>query len=149
MKDIHNDFAHAVVLAPAVRTASATGATVDRQGFESVEFVAHVGVGGITFTGTNKLELVMEHSDDGSAWSACAGADVLGETQTVASGVVHAITAEHAAAAVYNFGYVGGKRYCRLSDTRGGTHATGTATAIAAVKGHAKATPGVTTAIAG
>lgn len=150
MKDQSSDYAFAVGLTAAVRTADATGATVDRFGYDAVTHELLVGVGGITFDATNKIEVTMEHSDDGSSWSDVTEDDVNGaESATVTSGIVKTFDEAHAAAAVYAFDYTGPKRYSRLSLDFSGTHGTGTATSAVARLGEARTSPGITTAIAG
>ena len=84
-----------------------------------------VGVGGITFSGTNKVEFVLTHSDDNSTYTNVATADVLG-AGTVTSGIIKSLIAAHATAAAYRFGYIGGKRYLKLLADFSGTHGTGT-----------------------
>jgi energy-converting hydrogenase Eha subunit H len=135
MKDLFSKLLPFLVMSAAVRTATANGATVDLNGFQGVLFQALVGIGGITFTTTNKISLVMEESDNDSDWSAVDGADIQGAS-SVANGIVKAIVAEHAAGAVYNYGYLGSKRYVRLNAVYGGTHSTGTPIGIVAVKGN-------------
>lgn len=142
MKDNYNKGVATHGWVAAVATADVTPITIDRAGFESVTFHAYVGVGGITFDATNKLALKMEHSDDGSTWSNVALADVLGAA-AVTDGVVKDWTAAKAAASVHSFGYIGGKRYSRLTPDFSGTHGTGTAVACVVVKGHPEISPAV------
>lgn len=137
MRDMASNTAVRNVVTPIIATTTPTVISVDRQGFDSVTFAVHLGAGGITFTGTNRLDLIMEHSDNNSSWSAVTAAkDHVGRTATVTSGIVASYIAAKAAASVDKYGYVGGKRYVRLTPTYGGTHATGTATAVIAILGH-------------
>lgn len=140
MKDMQSITKLSTALVPAVRTADATGLTIDRQGYNSLTFAIMVGVGGITFDATNKIEFIMEESDDDSTWTACADAAILGVDGT-SSGIVKALVAEHAAAAVYSYGYRGAKRYARIKQDHSGTHGTGTPTAVVAVLGEPDHTP--------
>lgn len=137
MKDMHSAMTASVAIAAAVYTADQTGATIQRTGYESLEFVLSMGVGGITFTGANKIEMVIEHSDDGSAWSAVADGDVLGAT-VGAGGIVKTFDAAHVAGAQYRFGYKGAKHYARMNADFSGTHGTGTPLAVTAllINGH-------------
>ena len=127
-------------LVPAIRTGDATGTTVDRKGAQSLTFLVHVGVGGITFDGSNKIDVIMEESDDDSSWSACTDADVIGAT-SITSGIVKSFVVEHAAAAVYHYGYRGNKRYARVKLDYTGTHGTGTPTSVVGVLGHLQNSP--------
>lgn len=133
----------AVAIVPAVLDADHSGVTVDRRGFESLVFKLLAGVGGITFSGTNKVEVIMEDSDDASTWAAADAADVnLGDGVTLgAGGIVKSFIAAHAAAAAYQFGYVGSKRYARLRLDFSGTHGTGTAFAAVADLGDPAVAP--------
>lgn len=142
MRDMASNIAVRNVVTPIIATTTPTVLSVDRQGFDSVTFAVHLGAGGITFTGTNKLEIILEHSDDNSAWSAVTNPkDVVGRTSTITSGIVASYTAAKAAASVDEYGYIGGKRYVRVTPTYGGTHATGTATAVTAILGHPASAP--------
>ena len=101
MRDMVSSIALRSVVTPIIATTTPTVASVDRQGFESVTFVAHLGAGGITFTGTNKIEMILEHSDDNSAWSAVTNPkDVVGRTSTITSGIVASYVAAKAAVSV-------------------------------------------------
>lgn len=90
----------------------------------------HIGVGGITFTGTNKIEFVLTHSDD----------DVQGVTG-VTNGIVKALKTAHAAAAVTKIGYIGYRRYLKVLADFSGTHGTGTPIAVAAILGRPHSAP--------
>lgn len=139
MRDARNENYYASTLTPAVRTADASGAGVDRttNGANAITHLAHIGIGGITFDSTNKLEIVMEESDDDNTYTAVAQKDcIVDNGVTVTSGIVKAFTAAHAAAAVYAFGYRGNKRYSRLKLDFSGTHGTGTPTSLAAIHSH-------------
>lgn len=140
MRDIHNNIGIVTGIAPAVYSADTTPAAIDLLGFEAAEVVVHVGVGGITFSGTNKIEFVLTHSDDDVSYSNVALADVLG-LESVTSGIVLALTAAHAAATVTRVGYIGGKRYLKLLADFSGTHGAGTPIAATVVKGDALSRP--------
>lgn len=131
MKDIHSGMTALVALAAAALDADTNGATIDLKGYDGCLLVLNVGVGGITFSGSNKVEFILQESDDGSAWTAVADRDVIGQAATISDGIIKALTAAHAAAATYRFGYVGYKRYVRIVADFSGTH--GTATPMAAV----------------
>jgi len=130
---------------PAILTATPTAVSVDRRGFDSVTLELRTGAGGITFTGTNKLEWVVEDSDDNSTFAAITAAAIrsgTGAAITVATGgVVEAYVAAKAAASTNHYCYVGGKRYIRATPTFGGTHATGTTVGAGWVRGHPEQAP--------
>ncbi|AWI85163.1 hypothetical protein CEW88_15555 [Alloyangia pacifica] len=138
MKDLHSGMTALVAIAAATLSDDNTPPTIDLQGYNAAEVVLAVGVGGITFTGANKVEFKLTHSDDDATYEAVTAADVLGVDAVADGGIVKALTAEHAAAAAYRFGYVGGKRYLKLLADFSGTHGTGTpiAAVVLAGEGH-------------
>lgn len=140
MREMYNSLKAAIALAAATLSDDATGTAIDRLGFESLTFALSIGVGGITFTNSNKIEFVLEHSDDNSTYAAVAQKDVLGVTLAT-GGIVRALKTAHAAASMTRFGYIGDKRYVRLSADFGGTHGTGTPIAAVAILGHAHDRP--------
>jgi len=140
MKDLHSGVSVATLIGAAVLTADNTPASIDRAGFEAVEIVLAIGAGGITFSGSNKIEFVLTHSDDDTTYTNVADADLLGVTGT-ANGIIKALTSAHAAPASYRFGYKGGQRYLKLLADFSGTHGTGTPIAATAILGAAQVAP--------
>lgn len=134
MHDIHSGISVATLIGAAVLAADNTPAAVDLRGFDGAEILLAIGAGGITFSGTNKIEFVLTHSDDDSTYTAVADADMLG-VSGISSGIIKSLIAAHAAAASYRFGYKGGKRYLKLLADFSGTHGTETAIAAMVVKG--------------
>lgn len=112
----------------AVLSADNTPGAIDLAGYGSASIVLNIGVGGITFSGTNKIEFVLTHSDDNVSYANVAAADVIGDAllPVVANGIVRALTAAHAAGTVQEIGYVGSKRYLKLLADFSGTHGAGT-----------------------
>ena len=143
MKDIYNELSPAVLIGAAALDADNTPTAVDLQGFTAALVQIAVGIGGITFDATNKVEFKLTHSDDGSTYTAVADADVqLPSGQSVgAGGIVKSLTAAHAAAAVYKVGYIGGKKYLKLLADFSGTHGAPTPIAATAIRGHALRAP--------
>lgn len=133
MKDIHSAMAAVVAIGTAVLDADNTPTTIDLQGFNAAEVLLQVGVGGITFSGTNKIEFKLTHSDDDSTYTAVDQDDVLGVT-VGEGGIIKALEAAHAAAAVYRAGYIGGKRYLQLVADFSGTHGAGTPIAATVIR---------------
>jgi hypothetical protein len=140
MKDIHSDMTVVSAIGAAVLTADNTPAAIDLQGYNAAEIVLAIGVGGITFTGTNKIEFVVTHSDDDTTYSNVEDKDILG-VSGISDGIVKPLTAAHAAAACYRFGYVGGKRYLKILADFSGTHGTGTPIAAMVIKGYGHDNP--------
>lgn len=124
-KDIHSEMAVLDVLGPVSLEADNTPAAVDLKGYEAAEVVLGVGVGGVTFTTTNRIDFELSHSDDNVTYSRPVQADVLGATiadGTSGYSILKSLIAAHSAAAKYRFGYVGGKRYLKFLANFGGTH---------------------------
>lgn len=141
MKDLFHNLGIAEAIPPAEYDADNTPAAIDLLGFESALLAIHVGVGGITFSGTNKIEFKLTHSDDDSDYAAVTADDLIGLSSVGAGGIVLALTTAHAAASITRVGYVGGKRYLKLLADFSGTHGTGTPIAATVVKGHAHERP--------
>lgn len=99
----------------AARTASASGASVDRmQGlaaYRSAMLVVHVGT---VTDGTHAFKIQV--SDDNTNWTDAPAADVQGPVVSVGS------AADEQA---YTLGYVGSARYMRAASTVTGTPSTG------------------------
>lgn len=126
MKDMHSNLTVVTAIGAAVLAADNAPAAIDLQGYNSAEIVLAIGIGGITFTGANKIEFKLTHSDDDTTYDAVDASDVLGVDAVGAGGIIKALTAAHAAAASYRFGYKGGRRYLKLLADFAGTHGTGT-----------------------
>lgn len=124
--DVHSDIGAKIAIVPAVLAADNTPPAVDLDGFAAAEILLTVGVGGITFTGANKVEFKLTHSGDDNVYTAVTAEDVLGVEAVGEGGIIFALTAAHAAAAAYRFGYIGGKRYFKLLADFSGTHGSGT-----------------------
>ncbi|MEO0036686.1 MAG: hypothetical protein RLZZ501_2709 [Pseudomonadota bacterium] len=135
MRDIYSNLGVVEAIAPAVYAADTTPTAIDLAGFNGVMLALHIGVGGITFTAANKIEFILTHSDDDSAYTPVTADDVQG-VLAVASGIVKALTAAHAASDVTLIGYKGGKRFLKLLADFSGTHSTGTAIAATVIKGY-------------
>lgn len=140
MKDMHSATSALVAIAAAALAADTTPSAIDLKGFTAAEILLSVGVGGITFSGTNKVEFVLTHSDDDSTYTAVADADMLG-VSGITDGIIKSLESAHAAAAAYRFGYVGGKRYLKLQADFSGIHVIVTPIAAVLLAGHAQQQP--------
>lgn len=146
MRDLKSKVSPAALIVPAVYAADNTPPAVDLQGFDSCLILISIGVGGITFTGVNKIEFVLTHSDDNATYTNVAITDLLPDALTpgtITTGIVRSLVAAHAAATIQRLGYVGGKRYLKLLADFSGTHGTGTPMEAIALKGHANINPAV------
>ncbi len=133
MKDIHSHMKAVSVIGAVVLAADNTPVAIDRQGYEAVELLLEIGIGGITFSGTNKIEFKLTHSDDDSTYDAVTVDDMLGLASVDSGGIIKSLVAAHAAAAVYRVGYKGGRRYLKLLADFSGTHGAGTPVAATAL----------------
>ncbi|MGW1039332.1 hypothetical protein [Streptomyces sp. NPDC002547] len=97
-------------LAPAARTANASGGSVDRVagGAAFQDAVIVVSTGTIT-DGTHTI--VLEESADNSSWAAVADADLQGTEPAIVAADDNK---------VFEIGYIGAKRYVRASVTVAG-----------------------------
>lgn len=125
----------AVLITPALYAADTTPVSVDCAGFDGATVALAIGVGGITFSGTNKIEFVLEHSNDGSSWAAVTTADMIGVTVT-GSGIIRSLVAAKAAADVVFYRYQGPRQFLRLTADFSGTHGTGTGISATLIRGN-------------
>lgn len=135
MKDIHDKIEVATLIAPEVLAADNTPSGIDLAGFEAAEIILHIGVGGITFDDTNKIEFKLSHSDDGTTYEDITSTDLVGAPTVDTGGIIKSLTTVHSAATVDQYGYIGGKRYIQLLAKFSGIHGTGTPISALAIKG--------------
>lgn len=128
---------------PASYNADNTPPAVDLKGFLSALVVVGVGVGGITFDATNKVEFKLTHSDDDSTYVAVTADEViLPAGQALGSGgIIRSLVAAHAAATAVRVGYIGNKRYIKVLADFSGTHGTATPISVAVIKGDPNSSP--------
>jgi len=137
-RDQASNLSLATLVAAATLAADNTPAAVDLLDHGAATIALMIGVGGITFSGTNKVEFVLTHSDDDSTYVAVTDDDVIKDSlaaTTITDGIIRALTAAHAAATVQRLGYIGGKRYLKLLADFSGTHGTGTPIAAIVIRG--------------
>lgn len=140
-REHYSDLEYTQSLAPASRTADTNGTGVDLRGFDSATVCFSVGASGITLSGTDKIELEVEESDNNSTWTDVDNTDLtLYETGTNA-GTVKALDATTDVNQVYISGYKGTKRYIRPVLNYSGTHGSGTLIGAVVTKGHAQTKP--------
>jgi hypothetical protein len=108
-------------LVPAVYAADQLGDLVDMRDYKSATLFLHIGVGGITFTGTNKIEFILQagNASDGSDLANVVDDDVINIDSvapgSISNGIIRALVAAHAAGDVQKIGYIGGKRYLKMT----------------------------------
>jgi len=114
MRDLVHNISAVPALAPAVQAAAADGVAIDLRGFNRVAFVVNTGA----IVGAGDFGVKVQEGDDGVTFTDATAAVVQGSVPTTL-----------AAASTYKLGYVGFKRFARLSLTKAG----GTSLAIGAV----------------
>ncbi|MDH4319944.1 MAG: hypothetical protein OEV73_00445 [Desulfobulbaceae bacterium] len=140
MRDLHSRI-DVVPVVPPVLVLDATvpaAAAIDLQGFNSCELEISVGLKSVD-TGTITIQL--DHADDdgtgvAGAYSNVAAADMLGVTP--ASGIIHTIDcdADASTSNVFRYGYVGGKRFIKVTTAEVGANANGVIVGVNAIKGN-------------
>ena len=122
MHNIVNNLALAQALSPQTIQASALDSgNIDMQGAETLCVVVLVGAIADALDGSHHIDLKIEHADDdgtGSpgSYAACADADVLNFTG-LSSGVFKSIAAAGDKSKRYAIGYVGGRRFVKVTAT--------------------------------
>lgn len=138
MKKNNIDVSEVNVFGPETRTTDNTPTGIDLVDCASARIMIGVGVGGITFDSTNKVEFKVTHSDDDSTYTAVATGEVILGTNADASvgsgGIVKSLIAAHAAASLTVVDYIGNKRYVKVLADFSGTHGTGTPLHVTIIK---------------
>lgn len=130
----------AEAITPGVYAADTAPTLIDMLNFASAVVLIHIGVGGINFSNTNKVELVLTagNADDGSDQVPVTDADIIVDASAPAAinnGIVRSLVAAKAAADIQKVAYIGAKRYLRLVADFSGTHGTGTPIAATVIRG--------------
>lgn len=141
MRDLISNLGASQAIGPATLASDTTSAAIDLAGFDSAMIALSVGVGGITFDETNKVEFKVTHcaTSDGT-FEAVTQNHIEGATVST-GGIVKALTAAHAAASFTKVGYVGGRRFVKIQADFSGTHGTGTPISVTVLKGHPGSAP--------
>ena len=139
---------------PAAKSGSGTtetGDTVDGRGFNENVHIVQFGAEGDTLTGSLKLELILQESDDVSSnFAVVTDANDVNinansydgtVTEPDSSGIFATIDDAAEADKVYAIGYRGTKRYSRVLSTKTGNHSTGTVAAMLALRKRSAVSP--------
>lgn len=126
-RDIYSNVGSVQSLAPAARTASASGSSADLQNFDGALIVIAAGA---WTDGSHTFEV--QESDDDATFTAVADADLQGSEPVVSSAGT--------AGQVYEIGYVGNKRYIRVIATVASA-TVGAAYGALIVRGHPNVAP--------
>ncbi|MFJ4687061.1 hypothetical protein [Streptomyces sp. NPDC088789] len=123
-RDLYAHLAPVTTLAPAARTASATGTGVDLANYDGAVAIVHAGA---WTDGTHTFDV--QDSDDNTTFTSVAG-DFLSGTEPVVSN-------SGTAGTVYRIGYHGIRRYVRVAVTVAGA-TTGAVYGAHIVRGYAR-----------
>ena len=122
MKDLHNHIDITSILHPIGITTTATYTDIDLADANSAELVIDIGLDGALGAGAY-WEFHLYDSADGVTYAVVETADMLGVT--VVAGLILTVNDTDEDNTIYNYGYVGGKRYLELTVTEAGTDLTG------------------------
>lgn len=143
MKDLYSKIKPVMVFAPVLVVDNTVPAAteVDLKGFNSAVIEISNAEKPVGDTGT--ITIALSHADDdgtgvAGSYSNCAIADVNvpTTTTTITSGVIFTLATALQAAAVTTIGYVGGKRFIKLTTAEANSNATGTIIGVNVIKGH-------------
>ena len=135
MKDLANNISVVQSIAPVVGSSDTNGTGVDLQFFESAVAVVDTGVEGDVLSSSVKIDFILEDSDDNSSWSAVTSQSSVTDGTVDSSGIFLTLDANAETPQVTSIGYVGGKRYLRVTADFTGTHSNGTPIAVSIIKG--------------
>lgn len=133
-KDFINNFQVDQVIETAVITSDTDGSSVDMTGYERCTFIALIGESGDTLSGTVKIELEVEESDDDSTFSDVADADIQGAVDGTNDGCFGVIDGAADDQKAYSCTYRGSKKYVRPVLNFTGTHNSGTPIGVIAIR---------------
>ena len=126
MFDLKNNIELVESLNAIVKDADTNATGIDTKGFNSSMAIVNVGAPGITFSGTHKVDIILEDSSDNSTFAAVTNNTYVTGGTVDSNGIWQTIDADGDCNAVYGLGYVGPERYYRVVLDFSGTHGTGT-----------------------
>ena len=141
IRDLYSNLKVTKAIENATKTADGDGAGIDTLGYDSLMFAANIGVSGDTLSGSVKIELELEESDDDSVYTDVADADLKNFVAGTNDGTWAVVDDAAEDDAVYICEYRGSKRYARAVINVTGTHTNGTPIDILAIQGHAHLKP--------
>lgn len=119
-----------LVLAPATVTGNGTdtaSTSIDLRGYGAGGFAVCIGNSADTLSGSIKIEVEVQHSDESAAnFTAAPDADVLTTVTGTNTGTVAVIDAPAEDIVLVDAQYTGTKRYARINLNLTGNHANGT-----------------------
>lgn len=136
MLDLENVTTVQQIIDPVVLsgTSDVTSAAIDLAGFRDVNIAVLVGESGDSLSGSLKVELEVQESDDDSTYTACANADITNAVTGTNTGTFAVIDAAAEDDAVYQTKYLGDKQYVKVVANLTGTHTNGIPLGAIAIK---------------
>ena len=141
MFDLKNNIKLVESLNAIVKDADTNSTGIDTQGSNSAMVMVNVGAPGITFSGTNKVDIKLEDSADNSSFTAVTNNNFVTGGTVDSAGIWQTIDANGECNAVYGLGYVGPERYIRVVLDFSGTHGTGTVFGVTGALGNLESSP--------
>ena len=141
MFDLKNNIQLVESLNAIVKDADTNSTGIDTQGANSAMVIVNVGAPGITFSGTNKVDIKLEDSADNSTFAAVTNNNFVTGGTVDSAGIWQTIDANGDCNAVYGLGYVGPERYIRVVLDFSGTHGTGTVFGVTGALGNLESAP--------
>jgi len=123
--DLKNKLEHLNSIFPQEASADVTGASCNIADAIAVEVVAHIGASGDTLSGSVKIEMELQHSDNNSSWDPVPDAQLQGAVAGTNVGTFAVINDPAKDEAIYKAGYIGGKKFLRVIANFTGTHTNG------------------------
>ena len=141
MFDLKNNIQLVESLNAIVKDADTNSTGIDTQGANSAMVIVNVGAPGITFSGSNKVDIKLEDSADNSTFAAVTNNNFVTGGTVDSAGIWQTIDANGECNAVYGLGYVGPERYIRVVLDFSGTHGTGTVFGVTGALGNLESAP--------
>jgi hypothetical protein len=141
MFDLKNNIQLVESLNSIVKDADTNSTGIDTQGANSAMVIVNVGAPGITFSGSNKVDIKLEDSADNSTFAAVTNNNFVTGGTVDSAGIWQTIDANGECNAVYGLGYVGPERYIRVVLDFSGTHGTGTSFGVVGALGNLESSP--------
>lgn len=141
IRDLLSQVTFQQIIDPDTLTADTTSAAVDLVKFSDVAFAVLVGASGDTLSGSVKIALEIQASDDNSSYAAVPDSDLSNAVASVNTGTFAVIDAATEDDAVYTVKYTGNMRYLKLVVNLIGTHTNGTPIGAIAIKSGARYIP--------
>ncbi len=124
MKDLSKDSIVSVLLNLQQYSETVQSSSADL--IDAKDATLFIAIGANSFTDENRIDFKLEESDDGITYSSVEAKDVVGADGEVNDGIVASVTYDLEKTEMKALGYVGNRRYLRLTAMFSGTHATGT-----------------------